>query len=235
MKLQLVNDVETISSIELVEYINTTRKPEQSILSHRHFIEKLPKVLGLDSTVENSTVVTDAEYVKSNGVKAIRTIAILQKREAMLMAMSYSYELQARVYDAWERLAKKNALSVPDFSNPAEAARAWALQYELAQAAIATKAEIGNRREATAMNTASTAVKKANKLEIELDKSKEYSSIKRMTMLHHGIQFDWRKLKSAGQDLGVASIDIFDQNYGSIKSYHNSVWLEAYALDINCD
>lgn len=32
---------------------------------------------------------------------------MLPEREACLMAMSYSYELQARVYDAWQELKKK--------------------------------------------------------------------------------------------------------------------------------
>jgi prophage antirepressor-like protein len=98
------------------------------------------------------------------------------------------------------------------------------------QLAIATKAEIGHRREATAMNTASQAVKQVNRLEIELDKSKEYCTVKRMEMLQHGLKFEWRKLKSAGSDLGIDSIDVFDANYGKVKAYHKDVWLEAYAL-----
>ena len=98
--------------------------------------------------------------------------------------------------------------------------------------AIAIKAQIGHKREATAMNTASQATKKANRLEIELDKSKEYASVKRMEMLYHGIQFSWRLLKSAAADLGIPSVDVFDANYGTVKAYHASVWREAYALDI---
>ena len=44
--------------------------------------------------------------------------------------------------------------------------------------AIQTKAEIGSRREATAMASASAATRKANTLEIELDRSKDYCTIK---------------------------------------------------------
>jgi prophage antirepressor-like protein len=97
--------------------------------------------------------------------------------------------------------------------------------------AIATKAEIGCRREATAMNTASQAVKKANKLEIELDISKDYCTVKRMQMIHHGQKFNWRLLKSTCIDMELPPIDVFDQNYGTVKAYHIDVWREAYAID----
>ena len=88
-----------------------------------------------------------------------------------------------------------------------------------------------NVSEATAMNTASQQSKRANKLEIKLDQSKEYFSVKRMTAIHHGQRFDWRLLKSTGVEMGIASVDVFDQNYGTVKAYHQSVWREAYALD----
>jgi len=99
--------------------------------------------------------------------------------------------------------------------------------------AIATKAEIGSRREATAMNTASQAVKKANALEVELDKSKTYCTIKRMEMLTHGQKYDWRVLKSACIDVGIEPIPVFDANYGSVKAYHKDVWLESYAINLD--
>jgi hypothetical protein len=74
-----------------------------------------------------------------------------------------------------ERKLKEHQLAIPDFSSPYEAALAWAEAYkekEIAQAerdyVIKTKAWIGEKREATAMATASVAVRKVNKLENEL-------------------------------------------------------------------
>lgn len=157
------------------------------------------------------------------------------KRDSYIIVAQLSPKFTAKLVDRWQELEaqQEKAVAVPDFSNPAEAARAWADQYEAAQKAIATKAEIGSRREATAMNTASQASKKANSLEIQLDRSKEYASVKRMEMLYHGVKFNWRPLKSAGNDMGIESIDIFDANYGTVKAYHKDVWMEAYALSID--
>jgi membrane glycosyltransferase len=95
-----------------------------------------------------------------------------------------------------------------------------------------TKALIGSKREATAMATASREARRADALEIELDKSKHYATVKRMEMLHHGQKFNWRLLKSVANEMGVEPIDVFDQNYGTVKAWPAGVWMEAYALEI---
>lgn len=159
----------------------------------------------------------------------------LPKRECDLVISGYSVKYRLAIIDRWHELENnpaKNQILVPNFRNPAEAARAWAVQYEAAQLAIATKAEIGSRREATAMNTASQAVKHANKLEIELDRSKQFSSVKRMEMLYHGQKFNLRELKSTCALMGLEPIDIFDANYGTVKAWPAEVWREVYALEI---
>jgi hypothetical protein len=149
------------------------------------------------------------------------------------MWISPTFNLKViNAYDAMASAPTSIAAAIPNFSNPAEAARAWAEQYEARVLAEATKAEIGSRREATAMATASTAVRKAAKLEIELDRSKEYATVKRMEMLYHGQKFNWRLLKSAAAQMEMLPIDVFDANYGTVKAYHRDVWKEAYALDI---
>jgi prophage antirepressor-like protein len=98
--------------------------------------------------------------------------------------------------------------------------------------AIRTKAWIGTRREATAMATASKEARRAEKLEQELDRSKEYVTVKRMSMLYHGQKFDWRHLKATSIEMGIEPIDVFDANYGTVKAYHVDVWREAYAIGL---
>lgn len=160
----------------------------------------------------------------------------LDREHTDCLLTGYSAKARMLVIKRWHELEAKQApvprTKIEWMQAAIDAEKAKEVALLLANHAIATKSEIGTRREATAMNTASQAVKRANQLEVELDQSKQYSTIKRMEMLHHGIKFKWRLLKSAGLDLGIESKEVFDTNYGSVKAYHADVWLEAYALSI---
>lgn len=229
MNIQAFNSTPTMSSIEMVEFINSQRKEGEAELRHDNFMAKVPKVLG-----EEDALILKGIYKDAYGRD--KPCYRFPKREACLMAMSYSYDLQAKVYDRMTALEDQQKLiTLPNFSNPAEAARAWAEQYEARLIAEKTKAEIGSRREATSMNTASQAVKKANSLEIQLDRSKQYATVKRMEMLYHGQRFNWRLLKATATEMQVPPIDVFDQNYGKVNAYHADVWMEVYALPINLE
>lgn len=71
-------------------------------------------------------------------------------------------------------------------------------------------------------------VKEAVKpLEIELDKNKEWYSIKRVTKLIGG-SYAWRKLKQASEDHGYDIERVFDKNYGTVNAYHVDVWNDVY-------
>ena len=153
----------------------------------------------------------------------------------VLLITGYDVNARMLVIRRWKELEAQQAPKLPTSYIEAlqaliESEKAKQQAEQLAAIAIATKAEIGSRREATAMNTASQAVKKANELEVQLDQSKQYCTIKRMEMLNHGQKFDWRLMKSTSIALGIAPIDVFDSNFGTVKSYHKDAWFEAYAL-----
>ncbi len=176
-----------------------------------------------------------------DGVKVVRDsrgyVAEIQLdyNHTMTLIAGYNVKLRKTIIDRWQALeakVQKPEISIPNFTNPAEAARAWALEYEKRLEVEKTKAWIGHRREATAMSTASHAVKRAKRLQVELDRSKEYATVKRMEMLYHGQRFNWRHLKTTAGEMGIEPIDVFDTNYGTVKSYHADVWREAYALEI---
>ena len=189
----------------------------------------------LEQIAERKFALSDfeGEYKDSTG-RSLKEYH-LPKDLTVTLITGYRADLRYKVVKRLEELeAEKSAdaLVVPDFSDPAAAARAWADQYEARQIAERTKAEIGSPREATAMNTASQAVKRADKLAIELDRSQQYASVKRMQLQYHGQKFNWRELRSVSTELGLPPIDIFDANYGTVKAYHADAWRESYAIEI---
>ena len=75
---------------------------------------------------------------------------------------------------------------------------------------------------------AETKVKEA--LQLQLDESKEWLSIKRMAKLN-GISWkdiSWRELKRVSLEMGKAPKKIFDANYGEVNTYHINAWDAAY-------
>lgn len=228
--LVTITDVQsvTMTSLDLVEFINSQRGDSEATLAHSDFLKKVPQVLG-EAVAGNFS----GYYRASNGKQ--NPMYTFPKREACLMAMSYSYDIQSKVFDrmtALEQERASHAITIPNFYNPAEAARAWAAQYEARLLAEQTKAEIGSRREATAMNTASQASKKAARLEVELDQSMRYASVKRMEGIYRDQKFNWRTLRAKSAELGLSPLDTFDANYGTVKAYHADVWRKAYAVEI---
>lgn len=132
-----------------------------------------------------------------------------------------------------KELLTKGTVSIKTPQTYKEALLALVAKEEELERAIATKAEIGSRREATAMNTASQAVKRANDLEIQLDKAKQYATVKKMEQ-HFKRKFQWQPLKKASVDMGYEIQKVFDANYeNGINSYHIDVWLEVYGVWID--
>lgn len=95
----------TMSSIELVQFINNQRDVGAAELAHSDFLKKVLHVLGPDAGKFS------AVYKGGNGQD--RPCYKFPKREACLMAMSYSYDLQAKVYDRMTALEHHHAPALP--------------------------------------------------------------------------------------------------------------------------
>ncbi len=106
----------TMSSVELVDVINSARDEGKPQLRHDTFLNKIAKVLGDNG--QNFMGV----YKGGNGQD--RPCYYLPKREANLMVMSESYAVQAKVYD---RMTELEAAPAPSFALPATFAAALRL------------------------------------------------------------------------------------------------------------
>ena len=107
--------------------------------------------------------------------------------------------------------------------------------------AIRTKAEIGSRREATAMATASAAVRKAAALENELGRGRDYKSVKGIPWFLEvfidvpaAYSVAGRKLSELSRRLGYEIREVEDTRYGIVKAYHVDV-IEAFRLALKND
>ena len=212
----------TMSSREIAEL--TGKRHDNIVRDVRELLTKL-----------DPSVLSHEQYQEVKDNRGYTSEFKLDHDLTVLLITGYDVNARMLVIRRWKELEAQQAPKLPTSYIEAlqaliESEKAKQQAEQLAAIAIATKAEIGSRREATAMNTASQAVKKANELEVQLDQSKQYCTIKRMEMLNHGQKFDWRLMKSTSIALGIAPIDVFDSNFGTVKSYHKDAWFEAYAL-----
>ena len=118
------NSRQTMTSLQLAEVCG---KPHSDILKAIRKME-----IAWEKVAQGKFSL--GSYKDANGQN--RPCYILTKRETLFVATKFKDEERAKLILRWEELEtsqRKNALALPDFTNPAEAARAWAEQFELKQ------------------------------------------------------------------------------------------------------
>ena len=102
-------DAVTMISLELVDFINSHRAEGAPTLAHSDFLKKVPRVLKKDAG--------KFSHIYLDSLNRRQKCYRLPKRECCLMAMSYSYDLQAAVFDHMSelelRLAQRTAFPIP--------------------------------------------------------------------------------------------------------------------------
>lgn len=203
----------TMTSLELVDYINSERDESERALRHDHFMVKVPKVLG-----ENAAPNFRGSYLAKDG--STRPCYNLPKREACLMAMSYSYDLQAKVFDKMtelEQAAKEPAL--PAIKNPQTAALMYALakQDELEQE---------QQRQSVEIETMKLAIAK---VEATTQPENEYFTVAGFARLN-GLSVDLNSASGLGKRCSTLSKregkmvgKTNDPRWGFVNTYHVSV------------
>ena len=119
--IEFVESQKTMSSLEIARL---TGKPHNDVLKAIRAMEP-----AWEETTEGKF--SRSEYKDSTG----RTLPCfeLTKTECLYVATKFNDKARAKLVIRWEELERKeraNMLQLPDFTNPAEAARAWAQEYE---------------------------------------------------------------------------------------------------------
>ncbi len=181
------------------------------------------------------------EYISPNGGRPTM-VYDLTKNDTLKVVSGYSDEVRSIIIDRWDELERQIAqsqITLPNFADPAEAAIAWANEYKAKQQALAdaeyfkaTKAEIGSRREATAMGRLSAKVKEVESLKVQLDKSLDFASIKSVEIAT-GRKFGWHALKKWSKANSSEIKTIPDPNFGEVKTYHKDAWLAVYNINLS--
>lgn len=97
--------------------------------------------------------------------------------------------------------------------------------------AVKEKRWISEKREVTAMTTASIAVREKNKLAERLGEGKNYAAIipveKKL-----GQKFKWQALRKWCRENDATPHDVDDPRFGSVKSWPRAAWLAVYGVDL---
>ena len=164
---------------------------------------------------------------------------LLDEELTMTLVTGYNIVLRNRVIKRWKELEAQISLPSYAIEDPIKRAEKWieeAKQKQIAlqerDHAIATKAEIGSRREATAMGRLSAKSKEVEKLKTQLDSSTSFATIKKIQSLTGGT-YDTYALRRHNKANGLEIQKAEDANYGSVNSYHKDAWLAVYNINLS--
>jgi phage anti-repressor protein len=223
---QAIGD-EEVNAVDARELHGTLESKQEYANWIKARINQLGLIKGVDFVVIDKVIKRENS---SGASKRIDYILTLDAAKHIAMAERNEMGKKVRMYFIeFEKNAKKAMQEILD--DPDKFLDLAIKLREERNKAIREKALIGSTREATAMATASVAVRKQKKLEVMIDESREWATIKRVE-ISTGNKYNWREMKRVSQELGIRPKKVFDANYGEVNSYHGSVWLEVYRIDI---
>lgn len=212
----------TMSSREIAEL---TRKRHDNVM---RTIRDLIDGQILTPQIEESTF----EHV-GNSYKCF----LLNKRDSLVTVARLSPEFTAAVVDRWQELeaaqlkapAQLTTLEILQMAMQAEQGRLQAIVER--DHAIATKAQIGSKREATAMANTATANRKLKAIEAELGRSSSHATVLVVQKIT-GIAYKWQPLKAYCTANKIKPASVFCPRYETALSYPAAAWLAVHGVDI---
>lgn len=222
-------EVKTMNSREIAQLVESRHD------SVKRTIERCSEkgVFALPPTVETS-------FTGIDGKNQTASVYQLCKRDSLIVVAQLCPEFTARIIDRWQELESKQAafnpttLSRIDILKLAMDAEEGRIKAEAERDhAIATKAQIGSKREATAMATASKAAKEVARL-----KDKLGFSVRQATILQvedaTGQYFDFLPLRRWCTANEVVAESVPDRRYPKgVKAWPAAAWAACYGVDLS--
>lgn len=218
---------------------------------HKNVLADVRKILDEDSDGFGALNFERSSYLSEQNKEI--PMYVMSKDGFILLVMSYTGPEAMRVKKAYiarfnemEERLRNNVPGLPNFQNPALAARAWAEQFEQRQIAesqrdeaLRTKAWISDKKTATAMATASAAVRKVSALEDELGRGKRYKAVKAIPWLLNEFipskgmySVVGKALKRLSSDLGYSVEKIATPEFPEgVNAYHVDV-IAAFGFEL---
>lgn len=216
--------------------VNHSRNSSRFVQGKHYF-----KVEGVDlKDFKNWVTESNSVQIGKNASSIILWTEKGAARHAKILDTDQAWDIFEQLEEVYFAVKEKSHFpALPNFTDPAEAAMAWANEYKAKQLAIterdhaiATKAEIGSKREATAVATASKFKREAEKLRTQLDESQNFATIKKVQSLTGGT-YDTYALRRHSKANRLEIQKAEDANYGSVNSYHKDAWLAVYNINLS--
>lgn len=228
-------EINSVNARELHEVLESKYQFADWIKSR---LEETDAVENIDYIIVSEKTETMTEHGKKASIKNEYILSTNIAKEIAMLERNKVGKKVRRYFIEFEEAHKQNFIP----QDLPTALRAYANEVEQKQLALkqrdyalATKAWIGSKREATAMATASAAKREADKLRIKLDQSKEYATIKKVAgnMKTSEKNYNFYFLRDVSEELGKDRPFCEDKNYPrGLRAYHKDVWLKAYNIDI---
>lgn len=111
-------------SISKNEALTMSSKEIAAVVESRHDSVKRAMM-----TLQDKGLITFTHTVEKGEGRPAAVLHV-NKRDSYVVVAQLSPEFTAVLVDRWQELESNQSLALPNFSNPAEAARAWAEQFE---------------------------------------------------------------------------------------------------------
>lgn len=222
--------IECVLTMSSREIADLTEKQHQHV---KRDIEGMLHELGEDAS--------NFGHIYIDSMNRQQTEYSLSRELTETLLTGYSAKLRLAVIRRWTELEAQVAkpvstdlsrMDILQIAMQAEQERLVAIEQR--DEAIRTKAQIGSKREATAMATAAKAVREAESLREQLGFNTKHATV---TAVENKLDWtfgkqDWRLLKAWCKENQATPETVACPRFGSVKSWPAGAWMAVFSIDL---